>query len=1300
MSNSLLLCFLVLCAASLDVSDEDISAQDKERDLRGLSETFLEDPTIEVNGHAQPTGDWASFLEHNEKSKLDDQAAVEKYVINGEEYDRKDVEFDSVKDPTVVVTDGVKEEADEPEEDQAYYGWTKHPYSWCTVDGRELISRDLDNPIDYTVCQKLCQERVGCSAIEFWEAYNYACYVCKDISKITSYPNEDDLAYPVHVWVQNQSPTIELESSSEGSSGEVPFEGPSESASEGSSEGLSEGPSVVPSEGSKEGPTEGPTKGPSEAFNPCDPGSHGLLNTYDRLVGNRDQSSVQCDQRYLFLPGWFRFAGAAGDRIPTKCPKIKRCGTHATGWLNGSHPSVVDGIVSRKVCYHWTDNCCHWKNDIQVKNCGAFYVYELQKPPVCSLRYCGEPKECSDGGHQDLNQADRAMGYSDQSGIKCDGRAPDNILVPKWYRITGDSGDQIPERCVPMRRCGTDAPGWLNGQHPSLQEGVVKRQVCYHWTGGCCQWKNYIKIRNCGDFYVYELQKPPACPLRYCGNMQAPTTQPPPTITTPKPVFDPCDARSHKFLHTYDRLVGNKEQSSVKCDQRDPTLPGWFRFTGAAGDRMPTKCPETKRCGTHAPGWLNGNHPSVAEGIVSREVCYHWGNCCRWKNKINVKNCGAFYVYELQKPPACSLRYCGEPKQCSDGGYQDLNQADRAMGNSDQSTVKCDGRAPDNMLLPKWYRMTGDSGDQIPESCVPKRSCGTHAPGWLNGTHPSVQEGIVVRQVCYHWSSGCCQWSNNVKIQNCGDFFVYELQKPPACSLRYCGNKEANTTIPPDATPRAPQTPADGCKSYKVLSEADRAQGNEVQNNRKCDQRDLVPGWYRFQGFAGERMADRCVPFRRCGTHAAGWLNGPHPTVADGVVTREVCFHWSNQCCRWKSTVKVRNCSYFFVYKLTRTPACSLRYCGNASAVPTTAVPLPTSAVMPLSDPEVIVKCGQNEMSISIPKTFLHGLDVEHIRLSDKNCGATENPARDRYILRTKLTECQTKSRHTKNFVSYTNKVEEIPVENEQIIRRIREVEIPFSCYFSNTGVVSAVGLEVTSKKIVFSEKGFGEFALEMKIFPDDKFLGSYQKKEFPVTLPLRKKLFVEVRVDTKDARLGILAETCFATPDPDPNKPGLKFVFIENGCSDDETLDFIPPSNERYERFSLEAFKFLGDHQFVYMHCKVKICSANDPNSRCAQGCLRNSKQRRSLYTQETNDEEYLLAQGPFIRKVDTEDIQLEETEKEWRGFDGKGQGKFATATLVAVAAACLMGISYFMHQRRKKSRSQVYHPKAIPVS
>ena len=105
--------------------------------------------------------------------------------------------------------------------------------------------------------------------------------------------------------------------------------------------------------------------------------------------------------------------------------------------------------------------------------------------------------------------------------------------------------------------------------------------------------------------------------------------------------------------------MGHVGQPPLRCDQRDLAV-GWYRFTGAAGDRMPTYCVPKNRCGTHAPGWLNGSHPSVADGVVTRRVCYHWSNkCCLWKNNIKVKNCGAFFVYELQKTPVCYLRYCG-----------------------------------------------------------------------------------------------------------------------------------------------------------------------------------------------------------------------------------------------------------------------------------------------------------------------------------------------------------------------------------------------------------------------------------------------------------------------------------------------------------------------------------------------------------------------------------------------------------------------------------------------------------------
>ena len=97
-------------------------------------------------------------------------------------------------------------------------------------------------------------------------------------------------------------------------------------------------------------------------------------------------SSPQCDRN---LKGWYRFQGAAGTRMPTSCPPKNRCSTQATGWLNGGHPTVADGRVTRQVCFHWNSNCCIWSDNIQVRNCGHFYVYYLSPPSAgCFLRYC------------------------------------------------------------------------------------------------------------------------------------------------------------------------------------------------------------------------------------------------------------------------------------------------------------------------------------------------------------------------------------------------------------------------------------------------------------------------------------------------------------------------------------------------------------------------------------------------------------------------------------------------------------------------------------------------------------------------------------------------------------------------------------------------------------------------------------------------------------------------------------------------------------------------------------------------
>ena len=115
--------------------------------------------------------------------------------------------------------------------------------------------------------------------------------------------------------------------------------------------------------------------------------SYSSLTSDDRKITYG--SGGLCDKN---LNGWYRFQGAAGTRMPTSCPPKQRCGTIVPGWLNGGHPTVADGKVIRQVCFHWSSGCCMWSTNIQVRNCGSFYVYHFNGTPnnnQCDFRYCG-----------------------------------------------------------------------------------------------------------------------------------------------------------------------------------------------------------------------------------------------------------------------------------------------------------------------------------------------------------------------------------------------------------------------------------------------------------------------------------------------------------------------------------------------------------------------------------------------------------------------------------------------------------------------------------------------------------------------------------------------------------------------------------------------------------------------------------------------------------------------------------------------------------------------------------------------
>uniref|UniRef100_A0A3B3V8P8 UMOD/GP2/OIT3-like D8C domain-containing protein n=1 Tax=Poecilia latipinna TaxID=48699 RepID=A0A3B3V8P8_9TELE len=121
----------------------------------------------------------------------------------------------------------------------------------------------------------------------------------------------------------------------------------------------------------------------------------------------------------------------------------------------------------------------------------------------------------------------------------------------------------------------------------------------------------------------------------------------------------------------------------------------------------------------------------------------------------------------------------------------------------------------------------------------------------------------------------------------------------------------------------------DPCATYTVVNDAWRSTENTDQTIIHCDQNIVWSGWYRFYlGQTSAQIPEKCVAERRCGTNISLWINGAHPVQLNEIVTRSVCNSWSGSCCHFaSSTIQVKLCSGYYIYKLQQPSSCTLAYC-------------------------------------------------------------------------------------------------------------------------------------------------------------------------------------------------------------------------------------------------------------------------------------------------------------------------------------------------------------------------------------
>ena len=92
----------------------------------------------------------------------------------------------------------------------------------------------------------------------------------------------------------------------------------------------------------------------------------------------------------------------------------------------------------------------------------------------------------------------------------------------------------------------------------------------------------------------------------------------------------------------------------------------------------------------------------------------------------------------------------------------------------------------DDQLTKEWHRFVGAAGTKMSTTRVPAFRCGTDWSGWLDGAHPTVEDGEILRTVCFSDRSTGCKFSTDISVKLCGSYFIYKLHPVINCNSRYC----------------------------------------------------------------------------------------------------------------------------------------------------------------------------------------------------------------------------------------------------------------------------------------------------------------------------------------------------------------------------------------------------------------------------------------------------------------------------------------------------------------------------------
>ncbi|XP_067931901.1 uncharacterized protein DDB_G0290587-like [Watersipora subatra] len=147
------------------------------------------------------------------------------------------------------------------------------------------------------------------------------------------------------------------------------------------------------------------------------------------------------------------------------------------------------------------------------------------------------------------------------------------------------------------------------------------------------------------------------------------TTDKPTTIikyTTPPECFGNVITFTDSWRRDYNgsniKPGGKYSKNGYACDQHT-AFKGWFRFAGAAGNRLLDTCPERFSCGTNFPFWTDEKMPTEIGVLTTINVYGRIARCKSLKRELVVMKCSSApydYIYQQTTyyTSRCQAAFC------------------------------------------------------------------------------------------------------------------------------------------------------------------------------------------------------------------------------------------------------------------------------------------------------------------------------------------------------------------------------------------------------------------------------------------------------------------------------------------------------------------------------------------------------------------------------------------------------------------------------------------------------------------